>query len=252
MKKEVKIVTVGDGLIGKTTLLMTYYTNEFNTKVYSSFDSEYLNPLTVIINDDVIEISIWENDGFDSDGVYKESPPFIKYQPNHINVFLLLFSISDRDSFNNCLTKWNFEIKQNYPSIPVVLCGIKTDLREEENLVYKNSIDNSHFISFSEGVNMANEIDAVGYYECSSLKKKGLSELFDVLAIVGHSNILTKKKDKIKFKNNNNNNNENNENISDTENNDNDNNNNNNNDNENNNNSYKNHNNKTTNKCKIS
>ncbi|KAN0026916.1 hypothetical protein ACTFIU_009592 [Dictyostelium citrinum] len=245
-------MTIGDRSIGKTTLLMTYYTNEFNTRAFSSFDSEYLNPLTVMINDDAIEISIWENDGYDSDGVYNESPPFINHQLSNINVFLLLFSISDRDSFNNCLTKWDIEIKQIYPSVPIVLCGIKTDLREEENLIYKNSIDKSHFITYEEGVNMANEIGAVGYYECSSLKKKGLSEVFDVLAIVGHSNILTKKKDKIKFKNKNSKNKNNNDDrsdtdsISDTENN-------NNNNNGNNNNSYKNNNNNATiSKCKIS
>ncbi|KAN0036179.1 hypothetical protein ACTA71_005483 [Dictyostelium dimigraforme] len=248
MKKEVKIMTIGDRSIGKTTLLMTYYTNEFNTRVFSSFDSEYLNPLTVMINDDAIEISIWENDGYDSDGVYNESPPFINHQLSTINVFLLLFSISDRSSFNSCQTKWDLEIKQMYPNVPIVLCGIKTDLREEENLIYKNSVDRSHFITYEEGITMANEIGAVGYYECSSLKKKGLSEVFDVLAIVGQSNILTKKKDKIKFKNN-----KNKISTNDSDNDNGENNNNNNNPiNDDNNNSYKNNNNTTISKCKIS
>lgn len=45
------------------------------------------------------------------------------------DVFLVCFSIEDPDSYHNVAEKWIPEIRQYYPSVPVLLVGTKRDLR---------------------------------------------------------------------------------------------------------------------------
>ncbi len=46
------------------------------------------------------------------------------------DVFLVCFSLVDKESFNNSLNKWITEIYQN-ANAPIILVGTKLDLKKE-------------------------------------------------------------------------------------------------------------------------
>ena len=70
---------------------------------------------------------------------------------------ILVFSVNDFQSYNNILTKWIPKAKQQCPSAPVILVGNKTDLREKDN----------ETVTTDMGKQLAREINAVAYFECS-------------------------------------------------------------------------------------
>lgn len=48
------------------------------------------------------------------------------------NVFLLCFDVSQRSSFNLARDHWFWEIRLFCPTTPIVLVGLKTDLRDRQ------------------------------------------------------------------------------------------------------------------------
>jgi len=46
------------------------------------------------------------------------------------DVFIICFSINNRESFTNVIDKWNPEIQHHASATPIVLVGNKTDLRQ--------------------------------------------------------------------------------------------------------------------------
>jgi len=72
------------------------------------------------------------------------------------SVLLLCFSIVDRQSFESIKSKWNEEVEKHAPEIPKILVGLKSDLRKEDS------------VSAKEGTEMAKEIGASKYLECSA------------------------------------------------------------------------------------
>eukprot|EP01117_Protostelium_nocturnum_P011232 TRINITY_DN4079_c0_g1_i2.p1 TRINITY_DN4079_c0_g1~~TRINITY_DN4079_c0_g1_i2.p1 ORF type:complete len:764 (-),score=375.22 TRINITY_DN4079_c0_g1_i2:69-2360(-) len=91
------------------------------------------------------------------------------------DVFLLIFSISDRNSFVNAAYEWYEELEFNQPNIPILLVGTKSDLRNSN----ESSESPDSCVSFAQGESLAAEIHAVGYYEVSVFQEKSLEILFD-------------------------------------------------------------------------
>ena len=87
------------------------------------------------------------------------------------DICLLCFSVSSRDSFENVKCKWLGELKELNPSIPFLLIGLKSDLREGGG--------RGGMVSLEEAMKVCGEIGAEKYLECSSLTQDGLSELLD-------------------------------------------------------------------------
>jgi len=59
------------------------------------------------------------------------------------------------------------------------LFGTKCDLKDDKEIVDKLAKEGQSPISQSQGENMAREIKAIGYMECSALTQKGLKNVFD-------------------------------------------------------------------------
>ena len=61
----------------------------------------------------------------------------------------------------------------------MILVGTKLDLRSDANTVAKLREKNQTPITFEEGLEMARQINATKYLECSALTQKGLKTVFD-------------------------------------------------------------------------
>uniref|UniRef100_A0A6B2LIY9 Uncharacterized protein n=1 Tax=Arcella intermedia TaxID=1963864 RepID=A0A6B2LIY9_9EUKA len=111
------------------------------------------------------------------------------------DVYIICFSVVDRASFEHVKEEWYPEITAKGP-VSVLLVGTKIDLRdapegkeeERERELKKAGIVP---VTTEEGTNLANEINALGYMECSVLESVNLKEIFDTAikaALAGDSN----------------------------------------------------------------
>ena len=92
----------------------------------------------VNIDNRALTLQIWDSAGQDD---YSRLRP-LGYAD--ADVFLLCYSINDRDSFKNIEQKWMAELRTSAPAVPIILVGTKCDYR-------KGGGDESNLVSTSEG-----------------------------------------------------------------------------------------------------
>jgi len=182
----VKCVVVGDGAVGKTSMLLSYtqgrFPNDYVPTVFENFEAK------VMVNDKEVTYSLWDTAGQEP---YKKVRA-LSYP--RTDIFLLCFSVVSRSSFDNISDAWIPELRHHCPKTPIILVGTKTDLREEKG---KGIIAGS--ISTEEGTALARRISAVRYMECSALSSDGLKDVFDCAitkVVLKDTNFMTPQKKK--------------------------------------------------------
>ena len=171
MIQSVKLVVVGDGTVGKTCLLIAYTTNSFPEEyVPTVFDNYSAN---VMVDGKTVSLGLWDTAGQED---YDRLRP-LSYPST--DVFLICFSIVNPSSFTNVKTKWFPEVNHHCPDAKILLIGTKLDLRDDKEILAKLSMNGQRPITPSQGEQMAKDIRAVGYLECSALTQKGLKLVFD-------------------------------------------------------------------------
>ena len=179
---HLKNVVVGDGGIGKTSMLITKLTGKFPIKYLpvSAFDI-YQDGINIKLPDTVIKLYPWDTaSGKDYDKIRPLSYP-------NTHVIILMFDIAAVARFNFVEKDWLTEVRSHCTDVPIVLVGSKSDLRES----------NCETISSEQGKEMAEKIGAAVYMEVSSIRNEGLDELFQEVGRIAyeyHKLILSKKK----------------------------------------------------------
>merc|ERR1711916_178824 len=170
--QAIKCVVVGDGAVGKTCMLMTYTSDAFPGEyVPTVFD----NYSTQVVTDDgrPVTLGLWDTAGQED---YDRLRPLSYPQTD---VFLICFSVVSPPSFDNINQRWLPEIKHHNPDTPIILVGLKIDLRDDKSTLAELSEKGVKPISTAEGQAIGKEIGAYRYLECSALTQKGLKEVFD-------------------------------------------------------------------------
>lgn len=169
--QSIKLVSVGDGAVGKTCQLISYTTNAFPSEyVPTVFDNYSAN---VMVDGNPINLGLWDTAGqSDYDRLRPLSYP-------QTDVFVINFSLVSPSSFENVKSKWLPEISHHCPGVPFVLCGNKVDLREDADTLSRLSDRGMKPIQREQGHALASEIGAYSYVECSALTQEGLKNVFD-------------------------------------------------------------------------
>lgn len=169
---DIKLVVVGDGGVGKTSLLVSYTHNYFPGDYIPTVFEHYT--ANVIWGDNkIVRLSLWDTAGQED---YDKLRP-MSY-PN-TNVFMVCYSTVDPETAANVRKKWIPEIRQYVPNAPIVLVGTKIDMREHRSVVLKLQEKRTLPLSKEEGALLRKELKLDGFWECSALTKKGLREVFD-------------------------------------------------------------------------
>ena len=168
----IKLVVVGDGAVGKTSLIMTYITGKYPLDYRPTVFDDYVVNLHTS-NDKIIELALWDTAG---EGDYGRLRP-LSY--TNANVFIVCYSICSEIRLNNIKSKWIPEISHFQPDIPYIIVGTKLDLRDDEQAIARAAQVGSSVVTYEQGKQMAKEVKAVDYLECSSLTGKGVKTVFD-------------------------------------------------------------------------
>jgi len=169
--QSIKCVVIGDGAVGKTCLLISYTTNAFPGEYIPTVFDNYT--ATVSVEGRTVSLGLWDTAGQED---YDRLRPLSYPQTD---VFLVCFSLVSPPSFENVKSKWYPEVNHHAPDTAKLLVGTKLDLREDQPTVARLRERRMEPINYAQGVQMAKEIRAVKYIECSALTQQGLKSVFD-------------------------------------------------------------------------
>lgn len=158
-----KIVIVGDGACGKTSLLYVFTLGEFPTEYHPTVFENYVTDCR--IDGKPVQLALWDTAGQEE---YERLRP-LSYHNSH--TILIGFAIDDRDSLENARTKWVDEVKKYCPNTAYMLIGLKKDLR-------KSPCD-PNCVQVNMGETAAREMGARVYMESSALTGEGVDDIFE-------------------------------------------------------------------------
>jgi len=165
---------IGDEGVGKTSTLLSYASSSFMEGPLPATFEDYT--CNVMVDDHPYCLTL--HDTSDTDPICDES----------VDVFILLYSISNKQSFDNIQTKWKPWLEKHYPHKPFILAGNKIDERDQ--------VVSS--ISTSAGKRLGKAIGAICYQEYSAKTQEGLCVAFEkvITAFLARSRRRDQKKHK--------------------------------------------------------
>lgn len=75
--------------------------------------------------------------------------------------------------------QWYPEIEHHAPGVPIILVGTKLDLRDDPEVKEQLRQRKMQPIQYEQAVQVAKDIKAVKYLECSALTQRNLKSVFD-------------------------------------------------------------------------
>ncbi|PWZ03810.1 putative RHO1-GTP-binding protein of the rho subfamily of ras-like protein [Testicularia cyperi] len=166
-----KLVVVGDGGCGKTCLLIVYSQHRFPEEYVPTVFENYV-PI-IQFEGKTIELALWDTAGQEE---YDRLRP-LSYPES--DIILICFAVDFPTSLANVQDKWFPEINHFCEGVPILLVGLKTDLRKDPNSLAMLQAQGTKPVSPAQGEAVAKEIGAAKYVECSAKTRDGVQEVFD-------------------------------------------------------------------------
>ncbi|KAH0286703.1 hypothetical protein M436DRAFT_85066 [Aureobasidium namibiae CBS 147.97] len=166
-----KLVIIGDGACGKTSLLSVFTLGYFPTRYVPTVFENYVTDCRV--DGKSVQLALWDTAGQED---YERLRP-LAYSQAH--VILIGFSMDTPDSLENVKHKWADEATERCPGVPIILVGLKKDLRDDPVAQEEMRKRSQKFITSKAGEDMKELIGARKYLECSSLTGDGVDDVFE-------------------------------------------------------------------------
>lgn len=161
---------MGDGAVGKTTMLLSYSANSLPTEYVPTVFDNYA--ASVMVDKQPINLQLWDTAGQEDFERYRS----LSYPLT--DVFIIAFSLISPVSLENVRSKWFPELSHYSPNIPIILVGTKKDMRTDPEIIRLLSSKMKKPVEFAQGAQMAQDIGAK-YMECSAVTQEGLAEVFN-------------------------------------------------------------------------
>ncbi|KAK9894748.1 GTP-binding protein Rho3 [Cystobasidium minutum MCA 4210] len=165
-----KLVVVGDGACGKTSLLNVYVNGMFPSVYEPTVFENHTKDIN--LEDQIIEMSLWDTAGQEEFDRLRS----LSYADTH--VILICFSVDQPSSLDNVEAKWLEEIHEHCPGVKLCLVALKCDLREDAATRERLSRHGEAPVQYEEGLAVARRIRASRYLECSAKHGRGVNEVF--------------------------------------------------------------------------
>ena len=143
---QIKLVLLGDGRVGKTSLTLRYVNNVFSEKQTATIQASYLTK-RVTVDGQTVNLCIWDTAG--QERFHALGPIYYR----DADAALLVYDLLDKDSFDR-VQSWVRELKKMAnKNIVLAIAGNKSDmdkLRQVnmlESETYAESIGATHFVT---------------------------------------------------------------------------------------------------------
>lgn len=121
---EFKLVLVGDGGTGKTTLVKRHLTGEFEKKYIATLGVE-VHPLVFNTNFGPIKFNVWDTAGQEKFGGLRDGY-YIQGQ-----CAIIMFDVTARVTYKS-VPNWHRDLVRVCENIPIVLVGNKVDVKDRQ------------------------------------------------------------------------------------------------------------------------
>ncbi|KAK3344793.1 putative RHO4 protein [Neurospora tetraspora] len=176
-----KVVVVGDGGCGKTCLLISYSQGYFPEKYVPTVFENYITYPTHPPTGKTVELALWDTAGQEE---YDRLRP-LSYPET--DLIFVCFAIDCPNSLENVMDKWYPEVLHFCPYTPLILVGLKSDLRHKKTCIDMLKTQGLTPVTTEQGLAVAKKMGAQ-YMECSSKEMKGVEEIFEqaILTVVAN------------------------------------------------------------------
>lgn len=177
-----KVVLLGDGGVGKSSLIQRFVSNKFDPSMFHTIGVEFLNK-DMEVDGDRYTLQIWDTAG--QERFKSLRTPFYRGS----DCCLLTFAVDDVQSYQN-LAMWKKEFLyyadvKEPETFPFVVLGNKIDVSERK-------------VTSEEANHWCSENGKMPYYETSAKESTNVEQAFVAaikrIAMLGHM-VVTKKQD---------------------------------------------------------
>ena len=163
-----KICVVGDGGVGKTSMVLRYCENTFKDNYIMTIGSNFSTKTVELPNypQFQVKLQIWDLAGQKHFSFVR--PPFYRGATGIVYVF----DLTRRSSFAN-LNEWKSEVEKVVGQKPSLLVGNKIDI----------AVDGKREVSSQDGESFKSEISAKKYFETSAKQGDSVEEVFKLLTL---------------------------------------------------------------------
>ena len=153
-----KLIVIGDELVGKTSILNRFKSNQFNA-IYEPTVGLEFQSIPILIDDQSVNLLLYDMSG------HQKFRSLIPLYTSDANIILLIYDISKYESFNN-IDKWYSSLNNlNKKEVIFAVVGNKCDL------------DYNRKVQIEEAQKFANEHSCI-FQEVSAMNGDGIQELF--------------------------------------------------------------------------
>ncbi|KIW57288.1 GTP-binding protein rhoC [Exophiala xenobiotica] len=168
-----KFVVVGDGGCGKTCLLISYAQGYFPEKYVPTVFENYITQTTHKPTGKAVELALWDTAGQEE---YDRLRP-LSYPET--DLLFVCFAIDCPNSLENVMDKWYPEVLHFCPTTPLILVGLKSDLRNKRTCIELLRTQGLTPVTPEQGEAVAKRMGAA-YIECSAKENNGIQEVFNL------------------------------------------------------------------------
>merc|ERR1711973_587890 len=165
-----KVVLLGEGCVGKSSIVLRYVEDKFNSSHLSTMQAAFMMK-KLQINDTRVNLAIWDTAG--QERFHALGPIYYRDAQGAV----LVYDITDEDSFQK-VKVWVKELRRMVgPEINLIIAGNKIDLER------KRTVNQEMAETFAASVNAV-------HIQTSAKKNEGIDNLFETLT----NHILSKQK----------------------------------------------------------
>jgi len=160
-----KITVIGDGMVGKTSLIQKFTHGTFQTDYIRTIGAQF-SIFKQDIEGDTCKLSLWDIAG--QDEFFFLRPSFYKDSRAAIIVYSLEDNQHGKDSFKH-ISNWHNDITKFCGKIPIILLGNKVDL------IDKNILDKSKVLKLTR------KREFLDHFITSALTGEGVVKAFQAI-----------------------------------------------------------------------
>ncbi|CAF1116042.1 unnamed protein product [Adineta steineri] len=170
LQERRKLVIVGDAMCGKTCLLFTFKDDQFVSTSGITMLNKYQK--NVQIDEKIIDFTFYDITGIE----HYENFRALSYPDT--NIILICFSVDNPVSVTSITDRWIQEVRYFCNQCPVILVACKKDLRTDPHVIARLKQEGEKPVTTDIGGQLAIQIKADAYMECSAKTREGIQDLF--------------------------------------------------------------------------